>query len=180
MFSNMAEIVNIWTKLSCPSLRHLPTNRLSAAVLLMMSKPLKVDDLRWSPKDFCSKNSLLEWDMPISIQQNWIHLYLSVELFLRFIYSSSSMAILLLFSAASLYFTTFITQQRSPFSCSLLFSIRPFLAWTVCACLLQKALMQHCWDTSKCCCSSLIFYSGSVCMCVSMRNIFWHKLQHSL
>lgn len=40
--------------------------------------------------------------------------HLSVELFLRFIYSSSSTAILLLFSAASLYFTTFITQLCSP------------------------------------------------------------------
>lgn len=32
----------------------------SAAVLLMISKPLKADDLKWSPKDLCSKNSLLE------------------------------------------------------------------------------------------------------------------------
>lgn len=29
-----------------PSLCHSPANRLSAAVLLMMSKPFKVDDLR--------------------------------------------------------------------------------------------------------------------------------------
>lgn len=44
---------------------YLPADRLS--VLLIMSKPFKADDLRWSPKAFCSKNSLLEWDIPISI-----------------------------------------------------------------------------------------------------------------
>lgn len=166
----------------CPSSRHLPGNRLAAAVLPMMSKPLKVHDLRWSAKDFCSKNSLLEWDMPISIHQSWIHL--RTPPFRRFLFWDLFIALLsqqfVLFSAATLYLTTFIAQLRSPVSCSLSLSIRHFPAWTVCACLLQKPLMQHCWGTSKCCCSSLICYSGSVCMCVSMRNIFWHKPQHSL
>lgn len=60
--------VHIWT-MHLSKLSHLPANRLSADVSLIISKPLKVDDLRRSPKDLCS--SLLEWDIAISIHQAW-------------------------------------------------------------------------------------------------------------
>lgn len=60
LFSNMAEKkflqLNICMRMFARA--YLPADRLS--VLLIMSKPFKADDLRWSPKAFCSKNSLLE------------------------------------------------------------------------------------------------------------------------
>lgn len=66
-----AEIPTVHTYTCCisHSLRHSPASRLSPAVLLSMSRALEVEDLMWSLKDFCSSNSLIERDMPISIHR---------------------------------------------------------------------------------------------------------------
>lgn len=140
MYASTAGSVCVGTICICPSPSHLPTTRLSAAVLLMISKPLKADDLRCSPKDLCSKNSLLEWDMPMSIHQILIYHRLPPCPWSGFCWDLFLALVLLLFYTASWHCTTFLTQLCSPVSLSLSLSISPLPAWPVCSCLLQRAL----------------------------------------
>lgn len=132
MYASTAGKFCIGTICSSPS--HLPTTRLSAAVLLMISKHLKADEGK--PKDLCSKNSLLEWDMLISIHQILIYHRLPLCLWSGFCWDLF-LALVLLFYTASWHCTIFLTELCSPVSLSLSISL---LALPVCSCLLKRAL----------------------------------------
>lgn len=128
MHASTAGSVCVGTICSSPS--HLPTTRLSAAVLII-SKPLKADEGR--PKDLCSENSLLEWDMPISSHQILFYHRLPPCPWSGFCWDLFLALVLLLFYTGSWHCTTFLTELCSPVSLSLSLSISLLPAWPMCS-----------------------------------------------